>query len=107
MNEESLDGLIRQRKQPVDSRIERQIIIGMITSDRFLREIQPLLLSGKFQTSFANQVSEWCLDYWQKYNKAPGKNIEELFLRHKNVLSEEQGLLTEDFLASINDEYER
>lgn len=104
---EEFEGLIRQRKQPLDARTERSIITAMIISDRFLREIQPLLNGGKFQTSFTGQIATWCTDYFKRYAKAPGKNIEELFIRNKSQLDEEKANLIGDFLSSINEEYER
>lgn len=97
--------LVRRRKPAIDVRIERQIITGMVVSDRFLKEIQPMI-SG-FQTAFCERVSGWCLDYWKKYSKAPANNIEDIFLTHRESMDPEDAKLTEDFLQSISEEYER
>lgn len=105
--EEEYEGLIRKRKTPTDARTERLIITGMIISSRILQEIKPLLEGRSFEASFAGQVSKWCLEYWDKYGEAPGKNIEDLFLKHQKELDEEQSSLISTFLADISEEYER
>jgi len=102
-----LNELIRERKNPVNASQERKIITGMIISDRFLREVKPLLLNGKFQTDFTKTVADWCLDYYDSYNQAPQKNIEEIFLRNKSTLDEERANLIEDFLTGLSDDFER
>ncbi len=102
-----LNQIIRERKKPIDARNERLICTGMIISDRFIREVQPLLLAAKFQADFAKIISDWCLEYYQKYQKAPNKDIEEIFLKNKSTLDEEKAKLIEDFLTSISEEYEK
>jgi len=96
-----------RRKPIIDSRIERQIITGMIVSDRFIREIRPLCSPDVFQANFSRRVAQWCLDYQEKYNKSPGKYIEDLYLQHKNEFSEDEAAIMESFLSGISEEYER
>jgi len=98
---------VRSRKPPIDSRIERQIIVGMIVSDRFLQEICPICSLDAFQVGFARRVAGWCLDYYERYRKAPGKHIEDLYLQHKDEVLEDEATLLQSFLGGISDEYER
>lgn len=98
---------VRRRKPTIDSRIERQVIIGMIISDRFIREIRPLCSPDGLQADFARRVAQWCLDYHAKYGKPPGKHIEDLYLQHKKEVPEEEAALLEEFLSGISEEYER
>ncbi|MCJ7747889.1 MAG: hypothetical protein MUP27_09100 [Desulfobacterales bacterium] len=98
---------IRQRKLPIDSRIERQICIGLIVDDRFLRELKPLCSPDSFQASFIRRVAGWCLEYHEKYGKTPGKHIEDLYLQHRAEIPEDEAKLVEEFLAGLSEEYER
>ena len=97
---------VRRRKPAVDARIERQILTGMIVSDRFLGEIRPLCTPDVFQAEMARRVAGWCLDHYQKYQKAPGRHIEDIFLKHKEGVGEQriaddEAALIEEFLRSI------
>lgn len=90
-----------------DSRIERQIITGMIISTKFLLEIQPILNSNFFQLKFSKTIAEWCLDYYRNYKVAPQKNIENIFLSFKSSLLPEKIEMISVFLESISEEYKR
>jgi len=97
---------VLRRRQPLDSRIERQILMGLITSERFIREIKPVLKRDSFQLPFARLISSWCLEFFNDHNSAPGKTIQDLFVeKRKHDLDEDQATLIEDFLTSISDEY--
>ena len=99
--------IIRTRKPEIDVRLERQIIIGMVISDRFLKSLQPLLKTSEFQSGYASTVAKWCCDYWQRYKKSPGRDIEDIYLMKQRSIPEEQSELLEKFLSSLSDEYER
>lgn len=99
--------ITRQRKPPVDNRIERQIILGMVVSDRFLREIQPMLKGNDFQVDYISTIASWCLDYWNKYQQAPKKNIEDVFHTHKKEFSEDIIESIENFMSGLDEEYEK
>lgn len=100
--------MIRQRKAPTTSRIERQIITGMVVSTQFLKEIIPVIDSGgKFQTEFASTVSRWCIEYFQEYDSAPREFMEDLFLDKQRQMEQDQIDLVQDFLESISQEFER
>ena len=98
---------VRRRKPIIDSRIERQICLGMIISSRFLREVKPMYDTGKLQVSHIARIAEWCIEYNSKYNKAPGQYIEDLFLQHKRNIAEDEAGLIEEFLSGISEEYEK
>ena len=101
-------GLVRTRLPEADVRIERKIITGMIVSDRVMREIRPMLNGrSSFQSAYAGRVAGWCADYWEKYSKSPGRDIEDVYLAHKKDVPEDEAVLLEKFLASLSDEYEK
>ena len=100
----------RQKKPTVDdARIERQIITGLIVSDKFCECIIPILkpnLNTYLQTSFAKTVARWCIDHRKKYKEPPRKFIEDIFRDKEVKLSEDHAELTKEFLHSLSEEYE-
>ena len=97
-----------QRRKPLDSRIERQIITGLIVSEQFTRELLPLLKPNSLQLPFAKTIAKWCVDFYKNYQASPGRTIRDIFIeKKKSDLDEDQADLIEEFLASISDEYER
>lgn len=98
---------IHRRKPEIDSRIERQICIGLIIDGRFLRELRPLCSPDSFRVGFTRRVAGWCLEYHEEYGKSPGKHIEDIYLQHKAEIPEDEAKLLEEFLAGLSEEYER
>ena len=96
------------RRKPLDSRIERQICQGLIISERFIREIKPVLSLSGLQLPFAKTVAKWCIEFYDSHQSAPGRTIQDIFVeKRKHDLDEDQAELIEEFLTSISDEYEQ
>jgi replicative DNA helicase len=95
-----------KRKQ-IDVDIEKDILIGIITNDRFITEIQKMLVMENFKTPYAKKIVMWCNEYFKKYKKAPGKNIKSIFnsyIKNQNI-DETQIELIEKFLSGLSDSY--
>lgn len=103
--EQQVEPTIQRRKPVIDSRIERQIIIGMILSNEFLKEIQPR--HKQLRANFSKTVAQWCVEFYDKHKAAPRQHIEDLYLQHKAKVSEEEATILEEFLSGISEEYER
>lgn len=86
---------------------ERRILIGMIVDPIVLSRITPQWGKAKFHNEYANLVGKWCIDFQNKYNKPPGKDITTLFSqwasksKDKNTTS-----LVNKLLSGISDQYE-
>ncbi len=94
--------------QKVDNSIEKMIITGMIVSEQFLKEVQTIYSPEFIIIPFAKTIAAWCVDYYKKYQKAPGKHIQDIFNAHsQNSLGEDQAELIKSFLMSISHEHER
>lgn len=92
----------------VNGKIERKIITGMIVSDSFLRNIIPIYHPDFFTGDYARTISKWCAEYYKKYKKAPGTDIEQVYLHQiSKGLNEELAVLISKFLTSISSEYEQ
>jgi len=88
---------------------ERKIIIGLITSTEYTQRIKDYWTIQLFESSTAKRIAAWCMEYFDKYSKAPGREIETIYYKKK-----ENGLpkdLTEEMEGSIlpglSEEYEQ
>lgn len=95
---------IKRRK--IDNGIERQIAIAMITSNQFLSEIQPIYKRELLEIPYCQLIAKWCLGYFDKYEKAPSKHIQDIFNKEvKRGIDSEYEDLIEEFLDSLSQEY--
>lgn len=90
--------------------IERKIIIGLIVSTNYLQQLQSLHLDSQlFTSSTAKVIARWCFEYFEKYNKAPFRDIEEIYfekLKLKQISDDLADEMENDILPDLNDEYE-
>ena len=93
------------RRKPPDSRIERQIITGMIINDRFLREMQGIYRDDALQTKFAQAIAGWCLDYFAHHKTAPNKYIQDIFTDNAKQMDPDQVKIIQEFLVGISAEH--
>ena len=94
-------------QQEIDNAIERNIVIGMIVSDSYLKEVSLVINVKLFTTSYITTVATWCLDYYSKYQKSPKEIIQEIFDHYnRNGLDSTQALLIIEFLDRLSDEYD-
>lgn len=89
--------------------IERKIIIGLITSTDYLRQVRPIWNIRFIQSQTARMLASWCLEYFDKYDKAPFRDIDGIFrqkLKNGRINKEtEQDI--EDILESLSEQYEQ
>jgi hypothetical protein len=90
-----------------DSGIERRIAIGLIVDAALLSRIAPHWDGERFRSKYANLIGNWCLHYYDKYGKAPGKAIEGLFESWASRTQDQDNRdLVEKFLATLSDDYD-
>lgn len=97
--------MIINRLSPKEMFIERQIAIGIITSTSFLKRVLPIYRPELIQSELIRKTIEWSLDYYERYQQSPGKEIEDIF--QAKELDSDFGESIENFLTNISDEYER
>ncbi|MHA1828615.1 MAG: hypothetical protein ACTSX6_08205 [Candidatus Heimdallarchaeaceae archaeon] len=97
------------KRTKVDLSIERDIVTGMIVSDRYLSTISTNWEEDLLESSAAKMIADWCLFYFKKYKKAPNIHIQSIFQNWKKKEHTNQDLceMIEDLLAGLSDEYER
>jgi hypothetical protein len=90
--------------------IERQIVIGLITSTEFLQQIQEEWNPIFIESVTAKRMAGWCWGYFDKYKKSPGRDIEGIFFnslkggKFPKAIAEE---IENDILPGLSDQYER
>ena len=89
--------------------IERKIIIGLIVSTDYMKSIHPIWDTSLLKSSTAKQLAIWCWEYFDKYTKSPGKDIEGIFYSKINdaSITDSSKDDIENILDGLADEYEK
>lgn len=88
--------------------IERKIIIGLITSTEYIKLIQGVWNLQLLESSSAKRIAGWCWEYYNKYQKAPKRDMEMIFfskLKSGTIPKEIADEIQEDILPSLSQEY--
>lgn len=85
---------------------ERQILTAMIVDPIVCGRIASKWNNNLFRSKWANLVGSWCVQYHNKYGKAPSKHIESQFRTWSGKTKDKDTIsLVEKFLAGLSDEY--
>lgn len=89
-----------------DNSQERQILIGMIVDTVVLSRIAFKWKEVQFRTELGPLVGQWCVDYYEKFGRAPGRNIKGLYESWAST-SKNKGLisLVQRLLTGLSEEY--
>jgi len=90
--------------------IERQIIIGLITSTEYCQKIQGVWNTRLLDSAMARRIAGWCWDYFDKYHKAPGSDIETIYynaIRENQIPKNLAEEIEQDILPGLSKEYGR
>lgn len=94
--------------QNIDNSQEKQILTAMIVDKIVLSKLTGKWQPDIFKSDYANLIAGWCIDYYEKYQKAPMQNIEKLFElwaqkhKDKNIVN-----LIEKFLFTLSNDYKK
>lgn len=88
--------------------IERRIVIGLITSEKFIREMLPHYDNNLLKDDAARIIADWCIRHYQIHSQPPLENIELVFDKHsrRGKLGQDQIEDIADILEDLSDEYE-
>ena len=88
--------------------IEREIVIGLITSTEYCVKIKSVWESKYIVSETAKKISKWCWEYYNQYKKAPQSQIESLYIKkiQADYLSEEDALWLETVLDNLSASFE-
>jgi len=90
-----------------DEAIERRIITGLIVSTDYIRQVRSSWNPALLQSKTARMLASWCIEYYDQYEKAPGKDIEGIYLQklRGKALTDEHAGDIEDILDDLSEEY--
>ena len=94
-------------KKKVDTHNERNLIMGMIISDEYIKNVQHIIRTDLIKSTYVRMVTEWCVDYYKEFEEAPRETIESIFKKKEEYLDEDISEPISTFLESISEEYER
>jgi hypothetical protein len=90
-----------------DTSREDRLLTGMIVSDEFLGKILRMLDKTLLETPYAKVIVEWCESYYDRYRKAPGLHVQDLYRAWKKEYPDESFVeLLGGFLARLSETYE-
>ena len=95
------------RAKKVDIEIEKQLLIGLIVSDTFLKRIIKVVDMNLLELDTSRILVKWVVSYFKKYNKAPGNMIQRIFEEQNVLLDDAECDWIENFLINLNNEYEK
>lgn len=93
----------------MDEFIERRILIGLIVSTDYHQRIQRFWNDGLLESTEIRRVAGWCFDFYQRYGRAPGQAIQDLYMAalKADQIPKGEAEYIEQVLARLSNEYER
>lgn len=96
-------------KHKINVNIEKLILTGLIVNDEFTREILKIISRDNlkiFNLPYFKIIVPWCIDYYNKFHKCPGKTIQDIFIENLKHLGDEDVELMKEFLSNLSEQYE-
>lgn len=89
--------------------MERRIVTGLIVSTEYIDMIQGFWNVSLLESSELAMIARWCVNYYEKYKKAPDRNIENIYIDNlkTGVLNKTDAAYIEEILHSLSDEFGR
>ena len=95
------------RREKINALNERDLLYGLITSEKFCREICPILNPRYLEVDYARLVASWIKEYYDEYKTCPERDISKLYRSHSEDLNDDalkDNILT--FLDKIDKDYD-
>ena len=93
-------------RRKIDQSFERRFVVGLIVSDRFMREARTMYKPTFLSAQPVVTISEWCFKYYEQYEKAPQRHIQDLFDAEEAKLDDALLDFIESLLMQLSDEWE-
>ncbi len=97
-------------EQETKGKIERKIVIGLVTNTEYTREVLKCCDPTKFlEAQTAKLLAGWCVEYFRKYDRSPNRDIEGIYFEklREGLATETGDEIEKDILPSLNEEYEQ
>lgn len=87
---------------------ERRILARCIVDTSFLSQVARVAEPSLFESRFCQQVATWTWEYLAQTTEAPGRCMEEIFLRRRKELrDEDEQELIEEFLQALSKDWDK
>lgn len=96
------------KREKLNTLSERDIIYQLIVSDKFCREIIPVLNPKLLEIVYVRTIAIWIKDYFEKFKEAPKKNMMKLYRVHVEEINDDSlqdNILT--FIEKLDRDYEK
>ena len=77
------------KREKLNTLNERDLIMGLVTSDKFCKEVAPILNPRHLEIDYTRIISGWVKDYFEKFGVAPKKDILKLYRSHVEEITDE------------------
>ena len=95
------------KRTRVEVNEERRILAGLITSTPFLKELRTVIDPSLFEANYCRLVCEWVFDFYDRISEAPGQAIEDIYLRNRHTIKDEDDLDTvASFLRRLSEDWD-
>lgn len=90
----------------VNNEVEIKIATAAVVSTAFCAEMKMIYRPYMIKVQFLRTIIDWCMEYFEEYEKAPGEHIEDLFNIYESSLKEGEAELIERTLEKLSGEYD-
>lgn len=77
------------KREKLNSMAERDLLMGLITSDDFCREIVPILDFRDLDVDYTRTIARWIAEYYNEFGVAPGSDISKIYRSHADDVQDE------------------
>ena len=95
------------KREKLNTLSERDLLIGLITSDKFCREVAPVIKPRQLQVDYARIIATWIIEFYNNFKQAPKKDILKIYRSHCEEINDEalqDNILS--FLEKLDKDYE-
>lgn len=85
---------------------EKRIAVALITSERFAKEILPILDLDYFVNSYLKIIASWGIAFFEEHGKVANKHIKDIYESEAHRIKETDAELISDLLGLLSDQYD-
>ncbi|MFA7099358.1 MAG: hypothetical protein WC143_04665 [Eubacteriales bacterium] len=95
------------KRRLVSADIERKILIGLISSESFCKQIYRMAKKEYFKSTASKIVFGWASDFYGRYQECPGACIQDIYNVEKTRLKDADADIVGQFMDDLSKEYEQ
>lgn len=95
------------KRKKVSLKEEQRIVTNLITSTEFCKLTKGVVHSYLLKSTYAKIVAGWCLEYYEQTETAPGLDIQDVYIRKRKELEDEEEVETiSEFIQTLSNQWE-